>query len=70
MTRKYNQTFGKICIKVLDLDGPEFIEMSNWLTENIGDTNWSHRWNRVGKTIDYFYFDCEEDVVAFKLMWS
>lgn len=66
MKRKYNQKPEKICIKVLGLHGPEFIEMRDWLDENIGRNRWTHKWN----TIDYFYFDDEEDAMAFKLMWG
>ena len=56
-------------VKIVDLSGPDFIEMRDWLTENIGDENWTHKWTRDGITIDYFYFHRDEDIVAFKLMW-
>lgn len=52
------------------LSGPEFIEIRDWLDENIGNDNWTHKWNKNGPTVDYFYFTRDEDIVAFKLMWS
>lgn len=57
-------------VRIADLSGPEFIEIRDWLDENIGSSNWTHRWNRNGGTVDYFYFTQDEDIVAFKLMWT
>ena len=63
-------TVTKYRIKITELEGPQFIEMRDWLTENVGDDNWSHKWNNgSGITVDYFYFDQETDAMAFKLVW-
>lgn len=66
----YNQPTTKYRFKISQLENGQFTEMKTWCNDNIGSDNWTHKWNESGGlTTDYFYFNHEEDAMAFKLMW-